>query len=42
MKNKVYKQERISGYFLYPTTLEFINETETIKGAVGLNFGLFC
>lgn len=30
----------LSGYFLYPTTIEFIENTDKLKGVVGLKFGI--
>ncbi|MFC7772417.1 DUF3859 domain-containing protein [Flavobacterium sp. GCM10027622] len=39
-EEKKHTKESLSGYFLYPTTIEFIENTDKLKGVVGLKFGI--
>lgn len=39
-EEKEHNKESLSGYFLYPTTIEFIENTDKLKGVVGLKFGI--
>lgn len=33
-------KKSLSGYFLYPSSISFIEKTDTLKGKVGLKFGI--
>jgi hypothetical protein len=37
---KVYHEDSLTGYLLYPSKIGFIEETDRIEGAVGIRFGI--
>jgi hypothetical protein len=39
-EEKVYRGDSLSGYFLYPTAIEFIEVTDKIKGIINIRFGI--
>ncbi|OQP60727.1 hypothetical protein A3860_32530 [Niastella vici] len=39
-EKKEHNNESLSGYLLYPTTIEFIETTDKLEGIVGLKFGI--